>query len=830
MNFQSSETRASGKLEYGEEVDQVTIDIDYKIIKHFSENLYSSPNKAVEELVVNGYDAFAEWVQVFIPSHYTPHCLAVWDNGRSMNIEGLKSLWDIADSPKAQKNGRVVTSAGRERKVIGKFGIGKLASYTLGREIAHLCKVESGEFYLVDVDYSAVTSELQSGDEKFSSPIRKLAPDEARQWALEWFENKPEKFDEWFSENSWTLAIVSSLREDVSLTEGRLRWVMGHAMPIRPDFDVFVNCSPVVPEYDKKGADTEWEIGSSATHSVIQSTWEEAVGEDEVIGEIAFERKEGIDPDDDDRKVPCVIFPVLGPVWGKVRLYDESLVEGRTGEYGRSHGFFIMVLGRLINGSDSKVLLDEPSYRTFYRANYVVHSDGLDEVLLANRNEIREDSRQARELKVLQRSLYRITRARQRQKDREDADGTNKLSRFPTNSREHFLEPLSSLLMRRGEKGETVTDFDVTSPSFDVEALGENGSVSDLSSNKKGLSVNSDHPYYRTISSELGSGKVAKKARTEIERIIISERLFEGYLYDLGFESGLIDSISQWRDQMYRKLAREVDRRDYSELAESLRDASHRGDADFEEAIVSMLEAMGFIAERDGSSGKKDIKMIAPAGDRAYTLVIEAKGKKSGAVSNDDAEVSGAANHRDLLGAEHAVIVARKFAGFERPRADGPAILNECKSTAGVSIMQVDALVALARAMQRYYYSLGNPEVKKVFTEVETPSDKLDRIESLERPFEHFDFRDLLHDIWSQQKQLSEGNPAPLLNLYYQKYRDQGISRDELVTKVSALKVLGGQFIYFDKEKQEVALRQSPANIADHIQTVLARADVADEY
>jgi hypothetical protein len=810
----------------GRQVDEVTIDIDYKIIKHFSENLYSSPNKAVEELVVNGYDAFARWVRVFIPGRYTPSSLVVWDNGRSMNEDGLKNLWDIADSPKQREGGRVVTRDGRERKVIGKFGIGKLASYTLGNNIAHLCKTESGNFFLVDIDYSSVTSELRSEDEEFSSPILQLEEAEARRWAAQWFETRPENFEAWFAEPSWTLAVVSELRGEVNVTEGRLKWVMGHAMPIRPDFDVFVNGSRVVPQYDKEGADTEWEIGASESRDGIQSAWDEAVGNDEVVGELRFGSETGLDPEDEDRDVSYVELPALGRVWGSFRLYDESLVEGRTGEYGRSHGFFIMVLGRLINGSDPKVLMDEPSYRTFYRANYVIRADGLDDVLLANRNEIKEDSRHANELRVLQRAVYRIARARQREKDKEDAeDSVSQLSRFPTNSREHFIEPLSSLLMRRGEEGQATEDFDITEPSFQVESLGENEEVAEISSDGKGISVNSDHPYHRAINDELGSGKVAKKARTEIERLSISERLFEGFLYDLGVENNLINSIQQWRDQMYRMLARKVDRRDYAELANALKSASYKGDAEFEEAIVDMLEAMGFIAERDGSSGKKDIKMIAPAGEKAYTLTIEAKGKKSGAVSNDEAEVSGAANHRDEVVAENAVIVAREFTGFKQPRAEGPAILNECKSVGGVSIMQVDALVALARAMRDYYYSLGTPEVRKVFTEVESPTAKLERIEGLQRPFAHFSFRELLEETWRQQEEVSSGRPVPLRTLIYEKYDDAGVTLDDLKTKFEALQVLGSPFIYYDEEAREVALRQSPAHVVKRVEAGLRRRE-----
>jgi hypothetical protein len=62
---------AGGKVEIagaiGAKAGEVSISIDYAIIQHFSEHLYGSPNKAVEELVTNGYDALASDVRVYVP-------------------------------------------------------------------------------------------------------------------------------------------------------------------------------------------------------------------------------------------------------------------------------------------------------------------------------------------------------------------------------------------------------------------------------------------------------------------------------------------------------------------------------------------------------------------------------------------------------------------------------------------------------------------------------------------------------------------------------------------------------------------------------------------
>ena len=43
----------------GDETDNIEVRLSYRIVELFSEGLYTSPNKAVEELVANSFDAGA---------------------------------------------------------------------------------------------------------------------------------------------------------------------------------------------------------------------------------------------------------------------------------------------------------------------------------------------------------------------------------------------------------------------------------------------------------------------------------------------------------------------------------------------------------------------------------------------------------------------------------------------------------------------------------------------------------------------------------------------------------------------------------------------------
>ena len=112
------EFKEKGKLE-----GKIPLQINYQIIDLFSGGLYSSPNKAFEELVSNSYDANASHVSVFLSPDLIQDDAFIWvcDNGDGMDKKGLKQLWKIGES-----NKQLIKNP--KRKQIGIFGIGKLAT------------------------------------------------------------------------------------------------------------------------------------------------------------------------------------------------------------------------------------------------------------------------------------------------------------------------------------------------------------------------------------------------------------------------------------------------------------------------------------------------------------------------------------------------------------------------------------------------------------------------------------------------------------------------------------------------------------------------------
>jgi hypothetical protein len=188
----------------GTKIDDIPVEISYKIIELFSAGLYSSPNKAFEELVSNSYDAGASKVSVFVPLDKTLQDSVLWvcDNGVAMDKAGLKQFWKIGDS-----NKRI--NENTQRLIIGKFGIGKLATYILTNKLTLVCKASDGKYYAVTMNYTNINENSQQG---IKLDERELTLDEVKTVLNPIISQSGQgllSFDLWGdkAEKTWTMAI-----------------------------------------------------------------------------------------------------------------------------------------------------------------------------------------------------------------------------------------------------------------------------------------------------------------------------------------------------------------------------------------------------------------------------------------------------------------------------------------------------------------------------------------------------------------------------------------------------------------------------------------------
>ena len=229
---------------------------------------------------------------------------------------------------------------------------------------------------------------------------------------------------------------------------------------------------------------------------------------------------------------------------------------------------------------------------------------------------------------------------------------------------------------------------------------------------------------------------------------------------------------------------------------------------------------MGFYVEHDGRSGQKDVLVVATVGPEGYQFIIEAKGS-AGAVRNEDANVGAAASHRDQIGASHAVIVAREFAGFRQQSNNQTAALyKECEATGGVSIVQIEALEAIYAAVMRFSYPLAL--LQDVFTTLQTPAGKLKTVESLAKPDKGFDYLSLLEKIWKRQAGAARSDVVPYRAIFQDgSWKGGGMSFEDFQRKLVALDTLAAGRIAINTVTREVYLRQSPDLILAQIERSL---------
>lgn len=815
----------------GQPAGTIVIAIDYAIIQHFSQHLYGSPNKAVEELVANGFDALAGVVDVWVPGQQVADSVLVWDNGQSMGVDGLKSLWEIARSPKSRIPHRRVTGTidGHTitRDMIGKFGIGKLASYAVGDRITHFCRSNDG-YLVASVDYVQVLDE-QRGNEPYATSVRRLTEQEACMAVTALFSSPPADLEKLLARPTWTLAQISSLRADVDLKPGRLGWVIGNGMPLRPDFGVRVNGEPVTAKLSKNAKET-WDLSALSLSRAVASIWHDAVRDGDAAGvlEVGPSMSGSLPPvpkkspgpstaavrTSDDIPDTVARFPHLGDVRVTVRLYADSLLAKKDEDRPRTHGFFVMVRGRLVNSDDELLFLKDPSFGSFYRTQFVIQADGLDEALLADRERFKRSSPASGELALLQKALNSAARSFFEKQDPVDAQKASAVSLLPLNNRELYRQPLTALLLARDELGADGADF--SDPQVRRVNATVSSALSDLDIGQGDFLVNQDHPLFAAVRAEAGAGAAAQRFFRIFDVFAVGERLLEGHLYDLGLSLEQVQNVADWRDRLLRALATRYALAGEEVLAE-VHNASYKGDAAFEKALAKLFRLMGFDATRDGASGAKDVLTVAPVGPDHYTFTVEAKGSQ-GAVENVPAAIAGGASHRDKVNADHALVVAREFAGFKRPRKEGVAILDECTSVGRVSIITLDVLVDLYKAVQDYSYPLA--VLLPVLKAVESPDDKKGRVAKLVDPLASFDFSGALDQLWQEQRGRAARDVVSYRPLW--QAADHAAPLADYETKLLALESLSGGLVVVNTTNETAYLRQSPEIVAARIVKALA--------
>lgn len=832
--------------EAGAVTDQIEVEISLQIIGLFSEGLYSSPSKAIEELVSNAFDADASNVDVVISHdlHASDASIAVFDDGDGMDAGGLKIHWIVGDSVK--RHNRVTTSG---RQTIGKFGIGKLAAYVLGQRLTHIT-LRDGVYSSTTMDFGRIPQTVNVPTDADDSPpkkkpvhldLRTLTEAEAKAALRPWLDDQGDrgklKLFGPKSAKSWTVAVISELKPMAeALSLARLRWVLSTAMPLRDDFSLQLNGTTVSSSKLKvKRVGPEWVLGKNLKQVPKP-------GPNDLASETRTK------PPAPDYKHWFVVDQILGPITGYLEVFEDPIDAGKSADLlGRSHGFFVYVHGRLINPDDAGFGIDRNQLRhgTFSRFRVVVDIDRLDEELRSSREALKEGPMLIRARALLQ-AIFNFARTKIDAHQQSQSTGRKAADRLGDSPASLAERPLLSLILDSFEHGDRpARHVSVGDPSqFDspealrthledrIESgtgmvtdlqfadLGPISPIAVLDANSGILSINLEHPFVAHFFDEFSDSK----RNLPLQLLAMSEITLEAQLRSAGIAIDEIDAVLTDRDELLRHLARDTGHRNSLTVAQDLIHAASDKKA-LEDAVVAAFDQLGFDAVPKGGNNDPDglaDAFLPPVGGApgGYRVSLEAKSKeKYGAkVKKDGVGVSTIARHRDDNQCHHAIVVGPDF---ETGQTDNAAVVQEIDADRKanpdktITLMRIVDLARLLRAAPLKRLSLV--QIRQLF-DSRTPSEAaawVDGVLALQPSAAPY--KDILEVVWSEQQ--VDGNYSveySALRVALRKDRKLTIADDDLKNDCIALARMAPDLFFAHKDRVELNIKPDKVLEAIH--------------
>jgi hypothetical protein len=711
----------------GAKVGEINVSIGARFLELFSEQLYTSPNKAFEELVSNSWDAGASIAHIGIPTDLSAESASMWvlDDGESMDLNGLHLLWAVADDHKAQED----WDHPADRALIGKFGIGKLATYVLANEVTYICRAADGVVRAVTVDYRVIQEKGQ--DElhipEIPFPVRQIPDDELESFlssidtelpdllADGMTVTQPESDDEEDEEGpseyrdssgaepepreTWTLVVLGSLKaRGREVKRGMVKRVLRAALPLGETITLAMDGEELESSKIDKQLLSTLVLGETFAPTSVKG---EDTSEDLTVQVVEENGVKGLQ-----------IENLSEIVTGEIKIYNQSIATGRSAERARSNGFFINVKGRVINLADERFGLPALSHGVWAKLRVTIRADGLDRSLSVSRETV-DETLAVDSVRGLLRAAFNQARLIY-----EDEAIWPSLSEILTN--EWGTVPLTPLLNAVSrtvggtlEPGFLIDTADVEDPEEAHKALQRaieanpgstlsgvraehgdpDGPLARYELSSRRVIVNSEHPFYVN---QLAGGHEPGEI---LQTAALVELLSDAYLLELGVSDETVAEVRRYRDQVERLIA-SAKRKAAPYIAKLLLESTADEKA-LERLVAEALDAVGFQIFHQAQSNKPEgiaTADLAPddSGERRYRLIYEAKSTSNanGKVSTKDVNVSGQDRHRrhaaadteDSTEVEHALVVAPNFRSG--------ALEDECKES-GVCPMRARDLARL---------------------------------------------------------------------------------------------------------------------------------------
>lgn len=643
--------------------DTIRVGISNEIVTLLSQQLYQSPLKAIEELVVNSYDAEAKNCRLYIPSatalqNDPTSVIAVFDDGLGLSDKGMINLWHVGRSDKRSEE----IAKRAHRKQIGKFGIGKLAVFVISNQLSYISKSD-GKIWFSSLDFTKFHSEINGDTVPVEIELRvieNLQDLTNLKWMPVVMSNAAITEND-LEGDAWTLAILEDFKKKAwDIRAGRLKWVLRTAMPLKSGFKLFLNAE---------------EIKSSKEDIPVVASFK--------IAEMPKNRIDALNSTTkDDWKVQngkLFSKTFKSGVTGEVQVTEKTL-PGKSDDILRSNGFFVRVLGRLIVQEDPFFGMNPLFHGVLNRLRADIDADDLDDIIKAPREEV-EVSETKEKFEAFLREVFQEARSRWDEylKKKEGEEERKKESQRTFVSSEIVERPLAGAIIRTGgvegsdadrswfylsptEKGWHALAEELYSAkrkkfTFEYSHLGKTERMIKFHAESAKFTLNLDHEFIASYSGD-------ELSKFILHDFVIAEVLLEAQLRLASISPAVIGEVLQERDSLLKSLAKDHPLSSTS-IAQHLRD-SVSNEYDLEIALVAAARALGFVAKHVSGPQEPDaIARFVQFPRKDVILTIEAKSSKD-VPTLQQLDFGGLRSHMEANAADGCLLVAPEFPGVEK--------------------------------------------------------------------------------------------------------------------------------------------------------------------
>jgi len=374
---------------------------------------------------------------------------------------------------------------------------------------------------------------------------------------------------------------------------------------------------------------------------------------------------------------PHVVVPGVGLITGTATLFSSSISGGKSDALNDSNGFFINVMGRVVNYEDPNFKMKDLNQTVFAQLRVAIRADGLDKYISANRESISEGEELTNTrafLKALfnlarreiqKYTLFQLNEASKVRKDSIRAIPLTTLSPLlekaanDPSSLPAFIEPVTDLKesieewttnTQKGESG--------CLENIEFEEAGPQNYLTKYDLKTRRIVINKNHPFAIEHSQ-------TKEQRETLKDVALVDVMTDAYLASCGLSKDTCMDVIIFRDQSQRMIA-QIRRRSASQIIETLKVWKDEAKP-FEEIVGDALAYLGLHIERLAKPGEPEgiaTAFITPGEEdqqSVYKLTFDAKSTKHSKVQTGNVHIAGLARHRNAFGAKYSLVVAPDF-------------------------------------------------------------------------------------------------------------------------------------------------------------------------